>query len=75
MNKINFNRNAILELEKYIFFIGLILVTISIAPWWISDGFNVPKFSFLVILGFTLIPIIFLNKNVLSRARKTKLFC
>lgn len=73
MNKININRNAIFELEKYIFLIGLTVVTISIAPWWISDGFNVPKFSFLVILGFTLIPIIFLNKHVLSSARKNKI--
>ena len=37
------------------FFIGFSAIVFSISPWWTTDGFNVPKFIFLIVFACTLI--------------------
>lgn len=51
--------------NNYIFLIGLSLVTIVISPWWTSDGFNIPKLLFIVLVGFSILPKI-LSMNLIS---------
>jgi len=51
--------------DHYIFLLGLSLVTIAISPWWTSDGFNIPKLLFIVLVGFAIVPRV-LNRELLS---------
>ena len=44
----------------WIFLLGISLVTSAISPWWTSDGFNIPKLFFIVLLAFMILP------NILS---------
>jgi O-antigen ligase len=62
MHKFEVNK---LLLKDHVFYItGISLTTIAMAPWWISDGFNVPKLFFLAITAFIIIPSILSNKKI-----------
>ena len=64
MHKLEVNR--ILVKDHLFYITGISLTTIAIAPWWISDGFNVPKLFFLAITALIIIPSILSNKKFIK---------
>lgn len=57
--------------NDWIFFTGIFLVTSATSVWWTSDGFNIPKLFFLVLVAFTIIPNI-LKSGILTHDLKNR---